>query len=273
MTSVERIAAEMLAAQDDVRQIPTFTSRSPGFDIAAAYAAAALMHRQRTARGASVVGRKIGFTNADMWATYGVRRPIWSHVYDRTVTFVSDGTARCSLDRFTEPKIEPEIVLHLKTAPGNAADPAEVLACVDWFAHGFEIVQCHFPGWKFAAADAIVDHSLHAHLFVGKRVPTAALGPTLLADQSRFRVHLLRDGAQCEEGSGVNVLGGPVQALAHLVAALAAQADAPPLRAGELVTTGSLTRAWPVQTRETWSTLLTGIGLPGLTVTFDTATP
>jgi 2-oxo-3-hexenedioate decarboxylase len=269
MTDIERIAAEMLAAQDDVRQIATFASGTPGFDIAAAYAAAALMHRQRTAQGATAVGRKIGFTNPDMWDAYGVRQPIWSHVYDRTVSFLSDGSAHCNLGRFTEPKIEPEIVLHLKSAPGKATDPAEVLACIDWIAPGFEIVQSHFPGWKFAAPDAVVDNSLHAHLFVGDRVPATALGKTLLADQSSFRVRLLREAVECEEGGGANVLGGPVQALAHLIATLAAQPDAPPLRAGELITTGSLTRAWPVHPGETWSTRITGIGLPGLSVTFD----
>jgi 2-oxo-3-hexenedioate decarboxylase len=41
----------------------------------------------------------------------------------------------------------------------------------------------------------------------------------------------------------------------------------PPLRAGELVTTGTLTRAFPVAAGERWSTTLSGIDLPGLAVT------
>lgn len=270
MLSVERIAAGIIAAHEGVRQIETFTSRDPDLDIAQAYAASALVHQHRLTQGATPVGRKIGFTNPDMWDAYGVRQPIWSHVYDRTVEYVEDGaTARCALDRFTEPKIEPEIVLHLGRDPDDAIDLAALLACIDWIAHGFEVVQCHFPGWQFRAADAIVDGALHARLLVGPRTATAKLGGTLLADQSRFRVRLLRDATEVEEGGGANVLGSPVQALAHLVATLAAQPDAPRLRAGELITTGSLTRAWPVKPGETWSTTLTGIGLPGISVRFD----
>jgi 2-oxo-3-hexenedioate decarboxylase len=41
-------------------------------------------------------------------------------------------------------------------------------------------------------------------------------------------------------------------ALAHLVQVLASQPAAPLLAAGEIVTTGTLTDAWPVTPGETW---------------------
>jgi len=40
----------------------------------------------------------------------------------------------------------------------------------------------------------------------------------------------------------------------------------PPLRAGEIVTTGTLTRAFPVSRGERWSTVVDGLELPGLAV-------
>jgi hypothetical protein len=40
----------------------------------------------------------------------------------------------------------------------------------------------------------------------------------------------------------------------------------PPLAAGEIVTTGTLTRALPVSAGETWRTELTGVALDGLCV-------
>ncbi|MNC89421.1 hypothetical protein D3C83_53560 [compost metagenome] len=49
---------------------------------------------------------------------------------------------------------------------------------------------------------------------------------------------------------------------------LARQPEAPALRAGEIVTTGVLTDAHPVNAGETWTTSLRGLPLPGLTVTF-----
>ena len=42
----------------------------------------------------------------------------------------------------------------------------------------------------------------------------------------------------------------------------------PPLAAGEIVTTGTLTRALPVSGGETWTTELTGVGLDGICVGF-----
>jgi 2-oxo-3-hexenedioate decarboxylase len=64
------------------------------------------------------------------------------------------------------------------------------------------------------------------------------------------------------------VLGGPLLALAHLAEVLAGDRHNPPLRAGEIVTTGTLTRAFPIAAGETWTTSLDGIALDGLAVSF-----
>jgi 2-keto-4-pentenoate hydratase len=42
----------------------------------------------------------------------------------------------------------------------------------------------------------------------------------------------------------------------------------PPLAAGEIVTTGTLTRAFPVSPGETWTTELTGAALDGIRIRF-----
>ncbi|MNN96763.1 hypothetical protein D3C81_2157980 [compost metagenome] len=41
------------------------------------------------------------------------------------------------------------------------------------------------------------------------------------------------------------------------------------IQAGELVTTGTLTRAYPVHAGETWSTELDGLSLPGMRIVFE----
>ena len=50
------------------------------------------------------------------------------------------------------------------------------------------------------------------------------------------------------------MLDGPLSALRHLVDLLASDSLNPPLSAGEIVTTGTLTRAYPVRPGETWTT-------------------
>jgi 2-oxo-3-hexenedioate decarboxylase len=215
------------------------------------------------------VGRKIGFTNRTIWARYGVWQPIWAHMWDRTVRFAPHRKASLNLAQFVQPRIEPEVVFRLKTPVPPTDDPSLALACVEWIAPGFEIVQSHFPDWKFSAADCVAAFGLHGALVIGRPVAVtdqnrADLATTLPA----FELTLRRGEAVIDIGVGANVLGGPPAALAHLARVLAGQPAFVPLAAGELVTTGTITDAWPVATGETWSSDYGELGLDGLTLTF-----
>jgi 2-keto-4-pentenoate hydratase len=265
---IRAIAREMKSAQDEGRQIEPFTSRLSGFDVSSAYAVAQVIHEARLDQGFVPVGRKIGFTNPDMWAQYGVREPIWAYMYDSTVVHLSDRHATCNIGRFVEPKIEPEIVLHFRSAPPAGGDLSAILECIDWVAHAFEIVQSHFPGWKFQAADTVADWALHGMLLIGEPQPVARLGKDVAAALERFSITLSCEGTMREKGRGANVLGSPLAAIAHLIAVLAKQPQCAPLQANELVTTGTITTALPIYAGETWQTELEGIALPGLSVTF-----
>lgn len=262
------LASEMKAAQDSAQQIQPFTTRLPGFDLPAAYEVARLIHRARLTEGAKPVGRKIGFTNPDMWSRFGVREPIWAYVYDTTVIRLNDTQTTCRLGRFVEPKIEPEIVFGVRTTPRAGAGLVEVLDAIDWVAHGFEIVQSHFPGWKFQAPDTVADGALHGTLLVGPPRPLAQLGPDVIAALETFTLTLSCDGRHVETAKGSNVLGSPLSAITHLLSVLARQPDHAPLDAGEMVTTGTVTTAQSVRAGETWRTEVQGIALPGLTVEF-----
>lgn len=266
---IDEIAARLKKAQDDNGPIEPITSQIEGFDLFHGYAVAQRIHEQRLADGARPVGRKIGFTNSSLWPKFGVHAPIWGYIYDHTVTHVRDGHTTCELGVFSEPKIEPEIVVHFADTPPAAGDLFELLACVDWVAHAFEIVQCHYPGWRFQAADTVADSALHAALLVGEAVPVAELGGDPIDTLESFELTLSRNGEAMDTGKGANVLGGPLAAVAHLIAALGEQPGDAPLEAGEMVTTGTLTGAYPLQAGDTWSTELDGIALPGLSVTTE----
>lgn len=265
---LQRIAADMSAAQVAVRQIEPFSARYPDFDLESAYAVARIHHQRRLAQGAVMVGRKIGFTNPAMWARYGVVQPLWAPLYQATVAFVDGVEGACSLGRFTEPKIEPELVLHFNRTPPVTEDPAAILACVDWIAHAFEIVQSHYPGWQFSAADVVTDDVLHGTLLIGPPCPVTDLGPDLLEKLKSFSVALYAQGELRETGEGRHVLGCPATAVAHLQQVLSQQPGARTLQAGELVTTGTITTALPVTVGETWETRIAGLDVPGLRVRF-----
>ncbi len=262
------IAQKIRAAQDEVRQIAPLTSQWSDFDTDSAYEVAAMIHRTRVEEGVTPVGRKIGFTNPKAWPVFGAHEPMWAYVYDTTVVRLAAGRGKCSVGRLAEPRIEPEIVIHFRSAPPVTDDLSEILTCADWIAHGFEIVQSHFPGWKLQAADAIADSGLHGTLLIGEPRDLNDFGADLISVLERFEVRLACNGEVREVGKASNVLGSPLKAIARLLSLTAERGPATMVQANELVTTGSLTAALPIHAGETWSTELSGLTLPGLSVEF-----
>ena len=266
----DALAREILAAADDHRQIAPYSGRVPAvaLDMALAYRVTAALRRLRQARGERPIGRKIGFTNRTIWAEYGVYAPIWGDMYDTTLHPLEPGAA-VDLGPFLEPRLEPEIAFGIGRAPDPAMDEAALLDCIDWVAHGFEIVHSVFPGWRFAAADTVAGFGLHGAYRIGPRHRlTPAARPDWRARLSQFEIVLAHDGMQVDRGSAANVLGGPLSALRHLVELLAGDPVNPPLATGEIVTTGTLTRAFPVSAGQTWRTRLAGIPIDGLEIRF-----
>lgn len=262
-------ARQLYGAIESATQLAPMSAGDPTFDVSAGYRVLAELHALRIASGWRPIGRKIGFTNTTIWARYGVDRAMWSHVWDRSVVFADDGVAEIDLAGLMEPRIEPELVLALRAPPSEGADPMQLLADVAWIAAGFEIVQSVFPGWRFTAADCTAAFGLHGRLVVGPRLVVDDVNrATLAAAMARFPVTLWRSEELIDSGTGANVLGSPLHALAHLRDLLAAQPEFPPLAAGEIVTTGTLTDAWPVAAGETWSSRYGALGIRGLRVAF-----
>ncbi len=179
--------------------------------MAAGYAVGAEILRRRRARGERPVGRKIGFTNRGIWAEQGLEAPIWAPVYDRTVIEMDAAAGHLAIGHLLQPQIEPEIVLHFAEAPSPRDGETELLSKVDWIAQGFEIVQCHFPDWKFRLPDTIAAFGLHAALMIGPRRPVRDL-PHVTRSLRAFTISLARDGQVQAEGAGANVLDSALQA-------------------------------------------------------------
>jgi len=266
---VAAIATRLIDAYDGATTLAPISAGAPGFDVAQAYDVLAEIERRRIAQGWRAVGRKIGFTNRTIWARYGVYQPMWARVFAHTVHFAPAGRASLPLARFVQPRIEPEVVFKLKVPPPATDDVLAILASIDWIAPGFEIVQSHYPDWKFTAADCTAAFGLHGALVVGAPVAITAANRATIADAlPAFTLRLRRGGELIDTGVGANVLGGPAQALAHLVRVLATQPRSPPLAAGEVVTTGTITDAWPIKAGQTWTSDYGALGLAGLTLSF-----
>ena len=79
----------------------------------------------------------------------------------------------------------------------------------------------------------------------------------------------MRNGIFVDHGKAENVLDGPVKALHHIIDLLSCQNIHPPIAPGEIVTTGTLTRAMPIAPGETWSTQLFPPLLPAAHIQFE----
>ena len=241
----------------------------PTFDMAAAYERALAVRQLRIARGEVPRGYKVGFTNRTIWPRYNVFAPIWGTVWDTTLG-LCDGEGSVSLARTCQPRLEPEVVFGMKATPAPAATLDQLFDAIDWVAPGFEIVQSHLPDWKFLPADTVADGALHARLLVGRRVPLRELADSAQAlDQllANAQAMLLKNDEPMDQGPGSNVLDSPLHALKHFVETLRACPGAPDLLAGDVVTTGTWTDAWPVAPGERWAARFSS-PLPGLVVNF-----
>jgi 2-oxo-3-hexenedioate decarboxylase len=263
--NVDDLAREVIGLHDAPREVPPFSSRYPGLTTEAGYAAAARLHEHRLARGWQPRGRKIGFTNRTLWERYDVHEPMWGTVYDRTLVPVLDGKAQVDLAGLVQPRIEPEICFGLRAAPRDRSLEA-LLEAIAWVTHSVEIVQCHHPGWAVKIADCAADNGLHGRLLVGP--PLTDLSE-LVEALPKVEAVLRKAGREVDRGVGANVLGSPLLSLGYLVDLLARQPAAPPLRPGDVVTTGVLCDAHAVAPGEQWTTEIHGLPLLGLTVTFS----
>jgi 2-oxo-3-hexenedioate decarboxylase len=263
------VATDVVAALATHRQIDSFARSSRGLSVADAYRVTAMLRAAFAARGEKVIGRKIGFTNRHMWAAYGVRAPIWGYCTDRTTFELTTASVQYVSD-FAEPRIEPEIVFGLGKTPSPDMDALALLGCIDWVALGFEIVQSIFTAWKFTAADTIAANALHGALLVGQHHAIAPRNDVWRDELASFGIELYCNGKLSEIGGGSSVLGSPLLALHHLVQLLAKDPHNPPLSAGEMVSTGTLTLAQPIAGGETWTARVHGIPLDDVTLRIAT---
>ena len=265
---LKAVADDVLASLSGHRQIPTFSSRPVGLTLDQAYQVTSLVRAAFEARGERIIGRKIGFTNREMWKVYGVQSPFWGYVTDHTLHDLASKRVMFVKD-FVEPRIEPEIIFGLKAAPSLGMSEAALLDCIEWVSLGYEIVQSIFPAWKFAAADTVAANGLHGALLIGPRRAIAPRKTEWQHELATFGVELFCNGKLSQRGGGSLVLDSPVRALGHLVELLAEDLHNPPLRAGDIISTGTLTLAMPISAGETWIASVFGIPLEGITLRFE----
>lgn len=236
--TITELAVQLQRAATERRAGTPLSDARPDLDEADAYAIqAALLKRMGGVR----VGYKLGFTSAAMREQMGVEHP-------NSGVLLADmrlGTARLPAAELIQPRLEPEIAILLgHDLRGAAVTPEQVAAATAAVLPALEVVDSRYRDYRFKAVDNIADNSSAARYLTG--------APRALSDVGDLRltgVLLEIDGITVDQGLGAAALGSPLASVAWLVRHLAARGEG--LAAGELVLTGGLTRAYPLQSGQT----------------------
>ncbi len=223
------IAYEISNAISQTQQIVPFSKRGILLSLQDAYDVAGLV--KENLGSPPEVGKKIGFTNRNIWNVYNVSEPIWGPITSKSVSFTET-----NLNIF-----------------------------IDWIAPGFEIVDSIYPNWTFALPDTIASGGLHGCLVVGKKL---IINNDVERDLVDLKVRLFKGASLEEEGTGANVLDGPVSAIRYLHKSLAGIKNQVLLSSGNIITTGTMTDAKPVFPGEKWTGKFEGIIESELSVEF-----
>jgi 2-keto-4-pentenoate hydratase len=262
-------ALEMLVAARASRQpCPPVRGLLPAGDVAAAYAVQSAWVADQIAAGARVVGRKIGLTNPVVQAQFGVDRPDFGVLFDAMACGPRTAIGGA---RTLQPKIEAEIAFVLaEDLTGAVIGPAEVAAATAYVVAALEIVDSRIAGWDITIVDTIADNGSSGLFVLGDR--RQPLGDLDLAECAMTLRRIARgagsaDGAGggggevVSTGTGAACLGHPLAAVAWLAAAV--RDHGRPLRAGEVVLSGSLGPMVTVAPGDAFVADITGVGQVG----------
>ena len=235
--NIEDLAAELLRAQQQCTPLDPLTDRFPDLDIAQAYQIQLAIIRSRLKEGRRVVGKKIGLTSKAMQDMLGVRESDYGHLLDDMVVLNGQPVA---VDKLLQPRCEGEIAFLLgRDVKGPGVTVADVLAATEAVIPALEIVDSRIRDWKIKIQDTIADNASSARVVLGDK-----LTPVHDLDLRLVGMVLMKNGQVVATGAGAAVLGHPAASVAWLANKLL-EFDIP-LKAGEIILSGSLTAAPPV---------------------------
>jgi 2-oxopent-4-enoate/cis-2-oxohex-4-enoate hydratase len=248
---INSLGDELYAAVKDCRVLEPLTSRHTDLTINDAYRIQQRLNARRIEAGERVIGKKIGVTSQVVMDMLGVYQPDFGMLTDAMLYKEGEGIPVASL---IQPKAEGEIAFVLKhdlRGPGVTA--ADVLAATEGVMACFEIVDSRIRDWKIRIEDTVADNASCGAFVLGDRM----VDPREV-DLVDCAMRLEKNGEVVTTGTGAAALGNPLEAVAWLANMLGRLNE--PLRAGEVVLSGSLAAMVPVAAGDSLNVSIDGIG-------------
>jgi 2-oxo-3-hexenedioate decarboxylase len=216
--------------------IAPLSEQAPGLDVDAGYAIQALA---REAAG-PLAGWKLAVTSRAEQAQAGTDSPVRGFLASSNALDLGRPLAS---DELIQPSAQPDIVFIMgRDLYGPAVTSADVLAATASVAAGIEILDSRYAGAPATVPDLIADNASAGRFLVGSPVSPDGIDLRLVG------VVLEHNGQVVGTAAGGAAFGHPAAAVAWLARSLAPAGGG--LLTGQVVFSGGLTAAVPVQPRD-----------------------
>lgn len=236
MTSSESPASLAVRLRDARRDRRTLEPPAGGLPltVAQAYAVQDELTALHLAAGRRIAGYKLGFTSLAMRQQMGIDAPNYGPLYQDMIV-----GSESTVDGYAQPRVEPEVAVVLaRDLSGEGLSLREVAAAVGEVRSCLEIVDSVWRDYRFSFEMNTADGSSAAGVVLG---PELDVDP---AECHRVQVSLDVEGRRVATATGAAAGGHPLHGVAWLCGRLAATNGG--LREGQVVITGGLTAAWPL---------------------------
>jgi|TARA_B110000259_G_C14008873_1_gene398875 2-oxopent-4-enoate/cis-2-oxohex-4-enoate hydratase len=242
---------ELYKAMVSRTAVRPLTERYPDITIDDAYHISLQMLQRRLASGEKVIGKKIGVTSKAVQNMLGVFQPDFGYLTDKMV--FSDEIPISKM--LMQPKAEGEIAFILKKdLSGPGITNADVLAATESVMPCFEIVDSRIDNWEIKIQDTVADNASCGLFVVNEK---AAVDPRSI-DLSTCGMVVEKNGSTLSLGAGAAALGSPVNCVAWLANTLGKFGI--PLKAGEIILSGSLVPLEPIVAGDVMNVRIGGMG-------------
>lgn len=250
-SKIEKYGDELYEALVNRKAVAPLTDREADITIEDAYQIQQRMIQRRLDTGETIIGKKIGVTSKVVMDMLKVSQPDFGMMTSGMV--FNEGEA-IDTSTMIAPRAEAEVAFVLKSdlmGPGVTA--ADVLRATDFVVPCFEIVDSRIQDWKIKIQDTVADNASCGVLVLGglRKSPRDI-------DLALAGMVLEKNGEVISTSTGAAVQGSPVNAVAWLANTLGRLGI--PLKAGEVILSGSQSPLVPVKAGDSLVCSVGGLG-------------
>lgn len=248
---IQEAANLLLEAEETKQVIEPLAVLYPGITVDEAYYIQLEQIKRKVDKGAIIVGKKIGATSKAIQQMFGVNQPDYGHLLDNMM-YVEGETI--PLDNYIQPKAEFEIAFKLKKElKGPNVSILDVLEATEYIVPAIEIIDSRIEDWNIKFEDTVADNGSSASAVIGSK-------PTSLEniDLTHIGMVAYKNGEFLDSAAGAAVLGNPLRAVAWLANSLGKYDVS--LKTGEVVLSGALSAAVPIEDGDTFTAEFDHIG-------------